>query len=77
VPAGDWVRGWRSDGSGRFQAGPERLELEAAGMQSPFEQRVVVAAAPGGARVVVLDVVGAPMTQINGTSELMSQIHDA
>src|ERR1700730_5177206 len=60
VPAGDWVRGWRLDGFGRVpgMAGRERLELEATGMESPFEQRVVAAVTPAGARVVVPDVAG-------------------
>jgi hypothetical protein len=80
-------------------AGRERLELEAAGVLSPFGQRVIVAAAPAGAWVVVPDVAGAtvrrssatnslcqaqplpkmrcaPITQVNGTNELMTQIHD-
>jgi hypothetical protein len=47
VPGGDWVRGGRLDGFGQVpgMAGPERFELEAAGVQSPFELRVVVAVA--------------------------------
>ena len=47
MPGGDWVRGGRLDGLGQVPgiAGPERSEPEAAGVQSPFEQRVVVAAA--------------------------------
>ena len=47
MPGGDWVRGGRLDGLGQVPgiAGPDRPEPEAAGAQSPFEQRVVVAAA--------------------------------
>ena len=47
MPGGDWVRGGRLDGLGHVPgiAGPERSGPEAAGVQSPFEQRVVVAAA--------------------------------
>jgi hypothetical protein len=47
VPGGDRVRGCRLDGFGPVQgmAGRERLELEAAGVQSPIEQRVTMAGA--------------------------------
>jgi hypothetical protein len=47
VPGGDRVRGCRLDGFGQVQgmAGRERLELKAAGVQSPIEQRVAVAVA--------------------------------
>ena len=38
-------------------AGRERLELDAAGVLSPFGQRDVLVAAPAGAWVVVPDVV--------------------
>jgi hypothetical protein len=43
---------WLLDGFGQVPgvAGRERLELETAGLQSPFEQRVVPAAAPAGGR---------------------------
>jgi hypothetical protein len=55
-----------------------RLQLKAAGVLSPFEQLLVSIATPTGAWVAVSDVVeSAPMTQVNGTNELMTQIYDA
>jgi hypothetical protein len=48
---GDGVRGWRLDGFGQVpgMAGREWLELEAEGVLSPYEQRVVLVVAPTGA----------------------------
>ena len=48
------------DGFGQVPvvAGRERLKREAAGMQSPFEQRVFPVATPAGGRAVVPEVAG-------------------
>ena len=56
---GDCVRGfdWMVRAV-RGAFGRERLDLEAAGVLSPFEQRVAAAVTPAGAWVVVPDVVG-------------------
>jgi hypothetical protein len=43
----------------------------------PFGQRGVSIVAPTGAWALVPAIVAAPMTQVDGTNELMTQIHDA
>src|ERR1700676_4504047 len=66
--------GWHGRSPGAVRR--KRLELDATGVLSPFERRVVWPCASGCVGRVP-DVAGAPMAQVNRTSELMTQIHDA